>query len=63
MMEEEKINYQLQAIWRVGPRSILRYEEDTVERFSIAFTANGKRQAEISRLPWNLFVFSLYFAC
>ena len=22
-----------------------------VERFSIAFTANGKRQAEISRLP------------
>ena len=24
---------------------------DTIERFSIAFTANGKRQAEISRLP------------
>ena len=22
-----------------------------IERFSIAFTANGKRQAEISRLP------------
>ena len=25
--------------------------EPTIERFSIAFTANGKRQAEISRLP------------
>ena len=23
----------------------------TIKRFSIAFTANGKRQAEISRLP------------
>ena len=23
----------------------------SIERFSIAFTANGKRQAEISRLP------------
>ena len=28
--QSSKINYQLQAIWRVGPRSILRYEEDTV---------------------------------
>ena len=25
--------------------------EEGLERFSIAFTANGKRQAEISRLP------------
>ena len=26
-------------------------ENDLLERFSIAFTANGKRQPEISRLP------------
>ena len=26
-------------------------ENTIIERFSIAFTANGKRQAEISRLP------------
>ena len=25
--------------------------KERIERFSIAFTANGKRQAEISRLP------------
>ena len=34
-----------------------------LERFSIAFTANGKRQAEISRLPkkfiWFQFIFCL----
>ena len=28
-----------------------RRAQGTIERFSIAFTANGKRQAEISRLP------------
>ena len=33
-----------------------------IERFSIAFTANGKRQAEISRLPKTreLYLFSAY---
>ena len=32
------------------PRSASAFSE-LIERFSIAFTANGKRQAEISRLP------------
>ena len=33
-----------------------------LERFSIAFTANGKRQAEISRLPKTreIYLFSAY---
>ena len=34
----------------------------SIERFSIAFTANGKRQAEISRLPKTreIYLFSAY---
>ena len=35
-----------------GKAKVLECEEKkTLERFSIAFTANGKRQAEISHLP------------
>ena len=38
------------------------YEKELLERFSIAFTANGKRQAEISRLPKTreIYLFSAY---
>ena len=31
----------------------------SLERFSIAFTANGKRQAEISRLPKTREIYSV----
>ena len=35
---------------------------DSLERFSVAFTANGKGQAEISRLPKTreIYLFSAY---
>ena len=36
---------------RALPQVISSFVSQTIERFSIAFTANGKRQAEISRLP------------
>ena len=37
-------------------------ERDSIERFSITFTANGKRQAEIPRLPKTreIYVVSAY---
>ena len=39
-----------------------RHVDITIERFSIAFTANGKRQAEISRLQKTreIYLFSAY---
>ena len=36
---------------RLSNSCIIITERLSLERFSIAFTANGKRQAEISRLP------------
>ena len=43
--------------WKVSGKKYSR-----IERFSIALTANGKRQAEISRLPKTreIYLFSAY---